>query len=37
MNVLFYGNCQMVAIKETLNLDAQLYNQIFLKNLKHFF
>ena len=31
MNVLFYGNCQMVAIKETLNLDAQLYNQIVIE------
>ena len=31
MNVLFYGNCQMVAIKETLNLYEKIYNQIVIE------
>ena len=31
MNVLFYGNCQMISIKEILNLDELLYNQIVIE------
>jgi hypothetical protein len=31
MNVLFYGNCQMVGIKEILNLDRTLYNPIAIE------
>jgi len=31
MNVLFYGNCQMNGIKQILNLDPNIYNQIVIE------